>query len=99
MRAGNADAVRREIRDYAGAPGTRAIVLDAETVPSVDVTAATMLAELTEDLKGNGVQLVLARDIGQVRDVLAKAETERPIPAYPTVQAAVEAVRKSGRTE
>jgi high affinity sulfate transporter 1 len=91
----NADAVRKEIRDYAAAPETRAIVLDGETVPSVDVTAATMLAELHEDLRADGVQLVLARDIGQVRDVLAKADAEQPIPAYPTVQAAVEAVQKS----
>jgi anti-anti-sigma factor len=95
----NADAVRKEIRDYAAAPGTRAIVLDGETVPSVDVTAAAMLAELTEDLRADGVQLVLARDIGQVRDLLEKAEADQPIPAYPTVQAAVEAVRKSVRSD
>jgi high affinity sulfate transporter 1 len=95
----NADTVRRKIRQHAAAPGTRAIVLDGETVPSVDVTAAAMLAELTEDLRADGVQLVLARDIGQVRDVLAKADAEQPIPAYPTVQAAVDAVRKGGRGE
>ena len=39
----NADAVRDSIRRHAEMPGTRAIVLDAETVPYIDITAATML--------------------------------------------------------
>jgi len=91
----NADLVRAQIRRHAAAPGTRAIILDAETVPFIDITAANMLIELTEDLEGQGVRLVIARDIGQVRDLLGKAGAPSG-PAYPSLQAAVEAVREPG---
>ena len=40
----NADAVRAQVRRQAGKPGVHAIVLDAETIPFIDVTAADMLA-------------------------------------------------------
>ena len=74
-------------------PGTRAVVLDAETAPFIDVTAARMLVLLTGDLRRSGVELVIARDVGQVRDVLRRAGTDAPLPrAYPTVRDAVEAV-------
>jgi SulP family sulfate permease len=88
----NADAVRDVIRAHAGPP-TRAVVLDAETIPFVDVTAARMLVLLGADLDRQGVRLVVARDVGQVRDVLRRTEAERRLPAaYPTVREAVEAV-------
>jgi sulfate permease, SulP family len=88
----NADTVRDAIRNAAG-PGTRAVVLDAETAPFIDVSAARMLVQLTGDLRRSGVELVIARDVGQVRDVLRRAETDAPLPrAYPTVPEAVEAV-------
>ena len=45
----NADAIRARVR--AEAAGKRAVVLDAETVPGVDVTAAEMLANLAADLQ------------------------------------------------
>ena len=52
-----------------------------------------MLALLADDLERQGVRLVVARDIGQVRDVLRRAGEDRPLaPAYPTVQAAVQAL-------
>ena len=48
---------------------------------------------LTGDLRREGVELVIARDVGQVRDVLRRAEGGAALPpAYPTVQDAVEAV-------
>jgi high affinity sulfate transporter 1 len=88
----NADTVRDAIRNAAG-PGTTAVVLDAETAPFVDVSAARMLVLLTGDLRRSRVELVIARDVGQVRDVLRRAETDAPLPrAYPTVREAVEAV-------
>jgi len=89
----NADSVRDAVRAHAANPGTRAVVLDAETAPFIDVSAARMLIQLTGDLRREGVELVIARDVGQVRDVLRRAETEATLPrAYPSVQAAVEAV-------
>ncbi|MEU5876991.1 SulP family inorganic anion transporter [Spirillospora sp. NPDC047279] len=91
----NADHVRQALRDFAARDGVRAIVLDAETVPFVDVTAAEMLADLRRDLARRDVRLYLAHNVGQVRDVLRQdsgqasgQDTERP---HPTVEAAVQA--------
>jgi SulP family sulfate permease len=89
----NADALRDAIRAHAAEPSTRAVVLDAETIAYVDVTAARMLTLLSSDLQQQGVRLVVARDVGQVRDVLRRAVGDRPLPAaYPTVQDAVQAL-------
>ncbi len=52
----------------------RAVVLDAETTPSIDVTGAQMLADLANNLRGRGTRLLVARDVGQVRDVLRRIE-------------------------
>jgi SulP family sulfate permease len=88
----NADHVRDAIRAHA-VDDVRAIVIDAETVPSIDVTAARMLLALRADLERDGVELVLARDVGQVRDVLEAADEGRPsIPTYRSVREAVDAV-------
>ncbi len=91
----NADAIRRRVREAAARDDVHAVVLDAETVPYVDVTAAEMLSALAEDLERAGVELVLARDIGSVRDVLRRADVQVER-VYPSVSAAVAAVRKRG---
>jgi sulfate permease, SulP family len=93
----NADPVRSRILAAAAANGIVAVVLDAETIPFVDVTAARMLAALEQQLRERGVRLLIARDIGQVRDVLCSA-TDDPALAqvYPSVQAAVEAALRVG---
>ena len=67
----NADAVRRAVKRRARRPGTRGVVLDAEAVAFVDVTAVRMLDELASDLARDGQQLVIAHDLGQVGDLLA----------------------------
>ncbi|HEY6780342.1 MAG TPA: SulP family inorganic anion transporter, partial [Thermoleophilaceae bacterium] len=91
----NADGIRARVREAAAAEDVRAVVLDAETVPYVDVTAAQMLVELAEDLARDGKRLLLARDIGDVRDVLRRADPDSPLETvYPTVDAAVEALRE-----
>jgi hypothetical protein len=46
------------------------VVLDAEAIAVVDVTAVRMLHELGDDLARTGQRLVIARDIGQIGDVL-----------------------------
>lgn len=87
----NADTVRDAVSRHATEKGTSAVVLDAETMPFVDVTAAKMLTELAADLEREGVTLYVARDIGQVRDVLRSAgEGEALKRVFPTVQAAVD---------
>jgi sulfate permease, SulP family len=93
----NAESVRAQVRRAAGREGTKTVVLDAETIPFIDVSAAEMLDELAGELKRDGVRLLLARDIGQVRDVLRKAGGDISHQrVYPTVRAAVDAAR-SGR--
>ncbi len=91
---GNADYVRDRVRALVAAPRTtplRLVVLDGETTPSIDVTSAAMLVQLREDLGRDGVALVLAGGIGQVRDVLATAEAKGEPPIYRTIEAALDA--------
>ena len=93
----NAEAVRDRIRLHARMPGTRAVILDAESMPYIDVTAATMLSEVNGDLEREGVKLVVARDIGQVRDLLRQTGDLGTLATYPTVQEAVEALADPDR--
>ena len=58
------------IRGHADEGDVHAVVLDAQTVPFVYVTAAEMLTRLQNELASLGVALLLARVGGQVRDVL-----------------------------
>jgi high affinity sulfate transporter 1 len=85
----NADHVRTRIRALV-TPATRVVVLDGETTPTIDVSAAEMLAQLGRELDRAGVALYVAHDIGQVRDVLDRAE-ESAGRIFPTVDAAVAA--------
>jgi sulfate permease, SulP family len=50
-----------------------AVVFDAQTVPSIDTTAAESLTRLNEELTARHITFVIARDVGQVRDVLEHA--------------------------
>ena len=94
----NADAVREGVRAKAADPNVKAVVLDAETVPTIDVTAGKMLIELGHDLQSKGKRLVLAREVGQVRDLLASQRAPTPIDIYPSVRAAVDALRAESKT-
>ena len=83
------DDAEREVDD----PGGADKVLDAETMPFVDGSAARMLEELAQDLRRDGVALVIARDVGQVRDVLRRTGADAPlVHVHRTIQDAVEAV-------
>ncbi len=68
----NSDRVRDRINALI-TPDTRIVVLDAQTSPDIDVTAANMLSELAAALARDGIQLRIARDIGQFRDVMRRA--------------------------
>ena len=70
------------------------VVLDGRTSPSIDVTAPGMLVQLRADLRRMGAELVMADDVGQVRDVRAIAEPDGEPPLYPTVSAALAAARE-----
>lgn len=88
----NADYIRKSVLTRVTEADPRVVVLDAETMPYVDVTAVTMLGDLAEALRERGVTFVVARNIGAVRDVVRRAEDGDEVPVHPTVQAAVEAV-------
>ncbi len=90
----NADYIRQRIRSAVD-EHTRAVVLDGETSPTIDVTATEMLAQLAHDLDRDGIALFVARDIGQVRDVIRAESTDSIVNnIYPTVDAAVSAARE-----
>ncbi|MGH3137416.1 MAG: sodium-independent anion transporter [Gaiellaceae bacterium] len=88
------NALRPASRLARAAVGVRAVVLDVETVPSIDVTAVSMLVELADELRRDGIQLVLARDVGAVRDLVRVGAGETALAMYPTVRAAVDALQK-----
>ena len=86
----NADAIAAEIRRAAQRDDVHAIVIDAETMPFIDVTAAQILDRMARELRADGVRLVIARNVGQVRDVLGAALGNSLLDAaYPTVDEAV----------
>ena len=91
----NADAVRSAIKVKAAEPGTTAVILDAEAIPFVDVTAAQMLQELASDLARADVRFVIAHELGQVGDILAVDPAEVQLQIYPTVDAALAAIGPS----
>ena len=94
----NADAVRARILQAATGEHIRAVVLDAETIPFIDVTSARMLADLTDELRERSVRLLIAREVGQLRDVVRHVVDERvPTNLYPTVEAAVHAAASTAR--
>ncbi|MFE3292943.1 SulP family inorganic anion transporter [Rhodococcus sp. NPDC059234] len=69
---------------------TRLVVLDAETSPFVDVSAAEMLLQLRDTLGRKGIDLRVARDIGQFRDTLRQSSGAGGVVGiYPTVSEAL----------
>jgi len=85
----NADHVRDQITGLVTA-GTTMVVLDAETSPFIDVSAAQMLAQLRDSLARKNVSFRVARDIGQFRDVLSGADQGAlKVDVYPTVSQAL----------
>ena len=53
-----------------------------------------MLVQLRTDVRRVGAELVMADDVGQVRDVLAVADPDGEPRLYPTVSAALAAARE-----
>lgn len=90
----NAERIRSTVRRAADREAATAIVIDAETVPFLDVSAVRMFDALAREMEARGVRLLLARDVGQVRDVLGAADARAELRhVYPTVRAAVDAAR------
>lgn len=88
----NADHVRDAILACVG-DSTRAVVLDAETTPSIDVSGGDMLLLLRDQLRGRGVELLLAKSIAQLRDVVDAVGLEN-LGTFETIDDAVASVRR-----
>lgn len=85
-------AARRAIK--ASEPQPRVILLDGESMNSIDATAVVTLKEFQEELARSGKELRLARMKSEVLDVVTRAGLPRTIPMehiYPSVQAGVDA--------
>ncbi|AVH25539.1 SulP family inorganic anion transporter [Nocardia cyriacigeorgica] len=88
----NADYVKQHIEAQC-TDRTKLVVLDAETSPVIDVTAAQMLAELRTTLARRRIEFAVARDVGQFRDALGRsAAGAEQVPVYPTVHEAIDAL-------
>lgn len=94
----NADHIRARVRAAADAPGARAVIIDAESMPFIDVTASRMLVELADDLQRRKVTLAMAHEIGQVRDLMRHGSDAAGVVIYPSVAEAVDAIRENGGT-
>ncbi|WP_425836984.1 SulP family inorganic anion transporter [Streptomyces fractus] len=93
------DEVLRAVRD---ADGPRCVVVAAEPVTDVDTTAADVLEDLLEVLRGRGVDLVFAELKDPVRRKIERyglAQTFGPDAFFPTVEGAVEAYRDRAGAE
>jgi len=81
---GNSDYVREQIRALPDST-TTLVVVDGRTSPSIDVSGVDMLVQLRSDLRRQGVELALAQEVGQVRDVLRYASEHGEPAIFPTV--------------
>ncbi|GAA2074210.1 SulP family inorganic anion transporter [Aeromicrobium tamlense] len=87
----NTDFVRDRIRGLL-LPETQLVVIDAETTPFIDVSGASMLVELRDELALRGIRLRLAGQTGQVRDIIRTSRTGQPVfSVHATVDDAVRA--------
>lgn len=85
----NADYVREHIEQLC-TERTRLVVLDAETSPSIDVTAAAMLTALRDSLARRRIDFRIARSIGQFGDELGSTDNSTLTSAvYPTIRSAI----------
>jgi SulP family sulfate permease len=85
----NAETVRQEVERRAGSEDVRAVLIDAEATPFVDVSAAEMLAHLGESLRREDKRLMLAHEIGQVRELVSLTDHDAPVETFGTVTEAV----------
>jgi MFS superfamily sulfate permease-like transporter len=93
----NSRTFRDQIRVLArGEPPPRWIIVAAEPITDVDVTAADMLQDLDEALNARGISLVFAEMKDPVRSKIERyelTETIDPAHFFPTLTAAITAFR------
>ncbi len=88
----NAANFRDEIRAIvAAAPETRAILVDAEAINDIDVTALDMLRDLQEELADQNIDINIARIRSQVKEYFSRADIEDRFDFYASIAAGVQA--------
>ncbi len=96
----NARSFQEQVTDIARTePRPDWIIIAAEPITDVDITAADMLKGLDDLLNRSGTSLVFAEMKDPVRQKIERYEltqTIDPTHFYPTLESAVEAVRSSG---
>ena len=100
----NATVFRDLIREQLAASHAQPtwVVIAAEPITDLDTTAADMLRDLDLELNAKGIHLVFAELQGPVRDHLVKLGLQETIDArhfFPTIEAAVEYIRRQSTTE
>ncbi len=72
--------VRHQIMDRVlEDPSIRLVILDMETSPMLDITAADMLGELDDTLNERGISFRLANPTGEARDILRSSYSEERV--------------------
>ena len=87
----NSDHVRQTVLAHARENGVHAVVLDAETIAVHRRLGRRDAARAGRRPRARRRRLLVARDIGQVRDVLGDEDSGQRL--YPTVEAAVTQAR------
>lgn len=73
----------------------RLVVLEASTIPDIDITAGRMLGELQQELATRGIRLVVADAVGSVRDLLVSDELKEDFTRadmYDSVEQAIDTI-------
>ena len=95
----NAGFFQGEVRELVASadPPLDHLVIDVEAIGDIDVTAASMLSDLLDELSAAGITLGLARTTGPVREMLSRIGFLGRLGAdnlFPTVRTAVAAFRE-----
>jgi MFS superfamily sulfate permease-like transporter len=76
----NANVARGQVEALIAArPDARGVLLDLAATSDLDVTTADMLLELVEELRAQGIEMLLAQVKGTVRDRLRRTGLDQAI--------------------
>jgi SulP family sulfate permease len=97
----NAPTIRDEIIDAVDRQGddVSLVVFDMRSSPTIDLTAADMLASLADDLEKRGIDFRLAEADGAVRDVLTASDAVGPFDDMPLNERVVTVIEEWRRGE
>jgi len=97
----NANRVRSHLRELTSSADVplRAVVLNLEASPEIDVTSLEMLEQLRNELEGAGIALYFARVADRVHDLFDRSDFIERVGSnriFPGVDSAVNAFLKNG---